>query len=330
MIRHEQHDDGIFASVNRFPQVSAGAELSIVIPTYNRSHFLVLLLGALHRAAEQDPELTSRIDFYVIDNASPDQTRDVVNRSPLPILYRRHKRNIGGDANILWSYCEPQTPYVWVIGDDDVPTEGALTRTLALLNEHHPGLMVMTHNRNAWRRRGGCNAGRRFEDFREFIRQGLMVDFPLMEHSLVSSNVVRTGTFDRGIGAAMQPYSFHAHLYAICGGMLRSGESVLVSPDAVVGGAFSAHDDAPVDKVGCERGQTPAKLRVMRSLFDAYAWILSQAGHSPAQAVLIPALWMAHSATAFYNPDATLAGVRPYLELACRAAGASLSRVAGH
>lgn len=329
MVQSELVDSGVFAERPVFPPPPADLILSLVIPTFNRAALLAQLLDALERAVEQCPELRTQIAYHVIDNASLDDTRSVVERSTLPIFYRRHTHNIGADANIHWAYSEPTTPYVWVIGDDDLPSDGAVARALALLREQRPGLLVMSHNEAAWRDRGTSYAGRRFDNYRDFLGRGLLTDYALLEHSLISCNIVRTACFDRQLGAAMQPYSFYPHIYAISGGLLRSGEPVVCAQDAIFAGAYSAHDDAAFDKVRGATGRPPAKLEVIRSLVEWYLWVLLQADFSLPSALLIPGLWTVHSATSFYDPQARLAHFRPYAERGVRKIGGVVARWIG-
>jgi len=108
--------------------------LTIAIPTYNRMKFLERLLASL---AEQGP-FDSEIELIVSDNASPDETSEVVDRfksSGLTIRYLRNESNIGPDANILQCYEVANGKYVWIFGDDDFIRPGGIATVLSHLRD---------------------------------------------------------------------------------------------------------------------------------------------------------------------------------------------------
>ncbi|KAF0835966.1 glycosyl transferase family 2 [Methylovorus glucosotrophus] len=87
-----------------------------VLITFNRSEKLHATLTAFFNAG-----WSNRI-FHVLDNASDDNTAEVVSQfkdSWPGLQYHRNPYNIGGNANILRSLEIADSPYHWVIGDDD-------------------------------------------------------------------------------------------------------------------------------------------------------------------------------------------------------------------
>jgi len=325
MIKIEINDNGIFSDLFRYPSPESNAELSIVIPTWNRVDHLSALLNYLEKELASCSDLVTRIDFYVIDNASEDGTKEIVAQSKVPIIYRRHDHNIGGDKNIFWAYSEPKTSYVWVIGDDDLPNEGALLRTVDLLHEHRPGLLVLSHNIHAWTQLGQRYGGHKFSNYRDFIENGFISEFALMEHSLISSNIVHLGNFDQALNVAIQPYTFYPHMYAISGGLLKSGESVLFSPDVIFNGQYVVHSDDVFDKMYNQYNSQKNRIKpqVARSLVEWYAWVLLQTEHPSAIAFAIAFLWRIHSGTAFFDVNAAFAltPLRRFGDTICRHLG---------
>ncbi len=120
--------------------------LTIAIPTYNRSACLAQLLEALA------PQLTgeSRVELIISDNASPDETSDVVasfREKGFALTYSKNESNIGADANFIRCYELAQGEYVWIFGDDDIIVPGGLgevlhrleTRTYDLLHVRSVG-----------------------------------------------------------------------------------------------------------------------------------------------------------------------------------------------
>jgi hypothetical protein len=117
--------------------------LTIAIPTYNRIAYLRPLLE--HLAAELR-ELQAEVDLLVCDNASTDDTlaaaRSFHERlSGLRVL--DSPTNTGPDFNIARCFEEARTPYVWILGDDDLPRPGLIAGLLGMLREHGPDLVYL-------------------------------------------------------------------------------------------------------------------------------------------------------------------------------------------
>lgn len=117
--------------------------LTIAIPTYNRSRYLSFLLSTLENELQS---LQGQVQVMVFDNASSDDTPAVVAQfaSRMPNFWHsRNDVNEGADSNIEACYLLPQTPYVWVLGDDDAPLAGALPLLIELLRRESPDLVYL-------------------------------------------------------------------------------------------------------------------------------------------------------------------------------------------
>jgi len=117
--------------------------LTISIPTYNRSRHLACLLTILERELRG---IEDQVLVLISDNASTDDTRSVVAdfaSRMLVLRSRRNEINEGPDANISACYLLPDTPYVWVLGDDDAPLNGTLRLLLELLNRELPDMVYL-------------------------------------------------------------------------------------------------------------------------------------------------------------------------------------------
>jgi len=108
--------------------------LTIAIPTYNRTDDLLRTVDALI------PQLNEYSTLIIIDNHS-----DVLIETLISDKYSgtnnnikviRNITNIGGAANTLrcFEYC--QTPYIWILGDDDVPQVNAVSTILDFINNY--------------------------------------------------------------------------------------------------------------------------------------------------------------------------------------------------
>ncbi len=109
--------------------------LTIAIPTYNRQVQLKRCLEALV------PQLNDQCVLRIYDNHSTEPMGDIV----IPLLEKhrvpswsitRRPFNIGGLGNIMHGYENVDTPWIWVMGDDDIPLPDAVARILSLTAQH--------------------------------------------------------------------------------------------------------------------------------------------------------------------------------------------------
>lgn len=107
-------------------------QLSLCIPTYNRSEYLTALLDRI--LAQNEPD----IEVVISDNASTDNTAEVVEcyRPKFSsLVYVRQPENIGMDRNFLAIVENATGDYAWMIGDDDCLEPGAIARVKRALTE---------------------------------------------------------------------------------------------------------------------------------------------------------------------------------------------------
>ena len=110
--------------------------LSICIPTYNRAHLLRRALEALLPQAARFPD---KVEVWVSDNASSDDTRHVVQAATHlgRVNYSCNASNIGACPNFVRLATELATgEYVWLIGDDDLLLPDAVARVVKVLETH--------------------------------------------------------------------------------------------------------------------------------------------------------------------------------------------------
>lgn len=107
--------------------------LSICIPTLNRSALLKVLLENLER---ETAGCLDQIEIVVADNASTDDTVEVVRQSSLPIVYGRQESTLGFARNVLFSTAGLASgEFVWVIGDDDLVLPDGVGRVLKSMRD---------------------------------------------------------------------------------------------------------------------------------------------------------------------------------------------------
>jgi abequosyltransferase len=95
--------------------IEINKKLSIVIPTYNRASFLDYSLETHIPLAKE-----YNISIYIFDNASSDNTNEVVKKwmKQYQLLYYSvNEENLGSDVNFVRALNRPCTDYVWPLGD---------------------------------------------------------------------------------------------------------------------------------------------------------------------------------------------------------------------
>lgn len=112
--------------------------LTIAIPTFNRSSCLSLCLKRIYEEITYlSEEKRCLINVYVSDNASSDDTSNIISRYQglLAGIFKSvcNSENLGPDRNIAQCYDSAATPYVWIVGDDDVILPGGLEQVLGVL-----------------------------------------------------------------------------------------------------------------------------------------------------------------------------------------------------
>lgn len=105
-------------------------KLTIAIPTYNRNEILKAKLVKLL------PQVTDACRIIIFDNCSDipveDTLTDLLKRySDIDISIVRNRYNIGMTANILKCFEQCPDPWLWVLGDDDEVTDGAVAMILS-------------------------------------------------------------------------------------------------------------------------------------------------------------------------------------------------------
>jgi len=89
--------------------------VTTLITTYKRPHFLKKAMASVLNQTHPTAEL------HICDNASEDETRDVVASFKDPrVKYHVHPQNLGMLANYFFAFSQVKTPYFSFLSDDDV------------------------------------------------------------------------------------------------------------------------------------------------------------------------------------------------------------------
>jgi glycosyltransferase involved in cell wall biosynthesis len=181
--------------------------LSVCIPTYNRAAILQQLLGQFATQIRAAGLTAADIAFYFSDNASPDNTAEVIEdfqRQGFQAQYSRNASNIGIHRNVLKIYSLPRGRYCWGMGDDEVLCDGALVNVLRILRAKEPGLLIAFNSRYELK----IPTPQLFPSYHAFAKTCLELNpHALAEHTLISSNIIRSDHFDTALGEA------NVHMY---------------------------------------------------------------------------------------------------------------------
>lgn len=127
--------------------------LTITIPTYDRPDSLRRTLPAFLTAIEPHKD---KVGILLIDNGSEIPTADVIRpmleeHPEVEVTVMRNRVNLGMQANIMRCFENCETPWMWLMGDDDLIREGALDTVLNGINEH-PDCVFHNYVFNDWKR----------------------------------------------------------------------------------------------------------------------------------------------------------------------------------
>jgi hypothetical protein len=115
--------------------------LTIAIPTFNRNEILRANVAKLL------PQVTADCRLLILDNHSPEPVSealaDLLAAFPhVQVQIIRHRINIGGGANVMRGFELCETPWLWVLGDDDEPVPDAVQTVLDVIRSHPQAVYV--------------------------------------------------------------------------------------------------------------------------------------------------------------------------------------------
>jgi abequosyltransferase len=99
--------------------------ISILVPTYQRSGYLVRLLVELERQLLGIQR--GVVEVVIADNCSLDDSFDHITSfvgQNCDWRAIRHSSNLGADGNMLSLVKSASGKYIWILGDDDLPRQG--------------------------------------------------------------------------------------------------------------------------------------------------------------------------------------------------------------
>ena len=105
-------------------------EVSVIIPTYNRAHYICSAIQSVLNQTFEDFEI------IVVDDASTDDTREIIDKfEDERIYYIRHKKNRGGSASRNTGIKHSRGKFIAFLDDDDLWMRNKLEKQLDLINK---------------------------------------------------------------------------------------------------------------------------------------------------------------------------------------------------
>jgi glycosyltransferase involved in cell wall biosynthesis len=119
--------------------------LSICIPTYNRAHYLKDCLDSIVCQFD-DQEVYARVEVVISDNASEDNTGNLVKEYQKRfnnIAYYRNETNVLFDPNVFNSVEKASGIYCWYMGDDDAILNGGIKTIVDYLRKNEVSVLTV-------------------------------------------------------------------------------------------------------------------------------------------------------------------------------------------
>lgn len=127
--------------------MAGSVRLTIGIPTYNGAAYIRNALDSVIR--QVSGELSSQVDILISDNASTDETPEIIKSyqesQSVRIQYSRNIQNVGFDRNVDMLFKNASGQYIWLLADDDSLKDGALPLILDLLKQHQHLKVVLVN-----------------------------------------------------------------------------------------------------------------------------------------------------------------------------------------
>lgn len=171
--------------------------LSIAIPTYNRAKFLDISLNSLCKSVRKSGR--NDVEILILDNASTDETRDVVKKYAEHkfLKYIKNDENIGADNNFKKAISLSRGKYVWIFGDDDLVFDDTILYLAQILDAPTAFGIVHLKAQNFTDETSPAE----FQEFKNFkIYDGAKAEFIQEAHTnltFITSNIVNKSLFDK-------------------------------------------------------------------------------------------------------------------------------------
>ncbi len=246
--------------------------LSICIPTFNRAAYLRDLLDGLVPELEQTEGAATWVRLYISDNASTDETPEVIASFSRrwPLVCNRNPVNIGADRNFRQMIERANGDYFWLLGDDERVAPGFLGPLLARLKSQDDYLLIL----DGLGKNRAANAAPKnpatFSSYAALVAHYSRSDpWQLVEHSLISALIVKRDVFDLETNRKILETHDrnYAHMHGLVEGLVRKP------------GPVHFHQ-VPTLHIRDQRAEPPLTYLQFRQLWGRYyRWLGRRFGH---------------------------------------------------
>lgn len=211
--------------------------LSICIPTRNRAMFLEKNLKKIASI------INKNVEIVIGDDGSTDDTSTVVknfikNNPKIKVVYKRNLKAIFFDKNVLDIVKLASGDFCWLLGDDDVPEDGSITKILSIIDKYPDvSLIHLNYSRfdnilnkvTAKKMVNGINKDVYFKDFEDYYFMPIVDSYFkfLGTHTItMSSDVINRKKWNKAT-TNIKKYVGHNFIHSfLIGNIIRSKDSV--------------------------------------------------------------------------------------------------------
>jgi glycosyltransferase involved in cell wall biosynthesis len=157
-------------------------DLIIGIPSYNGANTIGISISSIINQVE---ELNEEIEVLILDNASEDETQEVIKSYSSRykfIKYFRNIKNVGADKNFELCIKRSNGKFVWLLSDDDEIRNGRIRKVLNIIKKNPYLTVVFVNYESVYLL--NCNKEVLCKTMDEFFEK------TLFKSTLVSSNVI--------------------------------------------------------------------------------------------------------------------------------------------
>lgn len=117
-------------------------KLTIAIPTFNGEKTIKRTLDSIFA----QPFSVDDVDVIVCDNCSTDRTLEILKPYESKVSIFKNESNLGGDKNFQLCVERSRSEYVWILGDDDSLTDGAIVGALDRIGKNHYAAIFVNYS----------------------------------------------------------------------------------------------------------------------------------------------------------------------------------------
>jgi hypothetical protein len=174
--------------------------LTIWIPTYQRESSLLELLASLESAG-----LIAIADVIVSDNDPDSKLSDYLSSCDLSLSYRRNVANLSAGVNFLRAFEVVNTPWLMIVGDDDLFTPLATKILTHTINDMPEDVAAVKFDSGLFGRQSDCTVAA----LSSYLSTIAPSDYPHAFNNLllVSNWLFRTAPCRRHLATAYLGYS---------------------------------------------------------------------------------------------------------------------------